>query len=195
MKKLASILIALAAIVGPSVVAQADDGGCSPNGGGCGGCCGAGDEVATELTKFKKLVGEWATADANKDGQPDVVVTYKETAGGTAIIETLMPGTPKEMVTVYTQDEKGLLLTHYCLGNQPRMRQKACEEKNVLMFEFCDGTNIKDGAPHMRSLKLTFIDETHLRQEWTMWKDGKAAETIAFEFTKQPPVAASKRVS
>ena len=75
------------------------------------------------LEKMKKLAGTWLAAD--KDGKPtdQVVSVIKVTAGGSAVHETLFPGQPHEMISVYTADGPDLIMTHYCvLGNQPRMK-------------------------------------------------------------------------
>src|SRR5687767_10130795 len=75
------------------------------------------------LEKMKKLAGTWVAAD--KDGKPtdQVVSIIKVTAGGSAVHETLFPGQPHEMISVYTADGPDLVMTHYCvLGNQPRMK-------------------------------------------------------------------------
>src|SRR5689334_14643805 len=75
------------------------------------------------LEKMKKLAGTWLAAD--KDGKPtdQVMSIIKVTAGGSAVHETLFPGQPHEMVSIYTVDGLDLIMTHYCvLGNQPRMK-------------------------------------------------------------------------
>ena len=75
------------------------------------------------LEKLKKMVGTWVAAD--KDGKPtdQVVSVFKVTAAGSAVQETLFPGQPHEMISVYHLDGSDLVMTHYCmLGNQPRMR-------------------------------------------------------------------------
>jgi len=211
MKKLLSLVIAVAAVVAPGIVVAQDCGGCEgaakgqqakqegccPGEGagkkdecGGGGCCE--EMAATGLGALDGLCGEWVGADADKDGQPDVTVTYRKTAGGTAIVETLMPGTPKEMVTVYSRDGEGFVLTHFCaVGNQVRMRGKAGANPGEMVFEFVDGTNMKPTDAHMHTLVLTVVDATHIRHVWTMWKDGKAANTITFELTKRAPTAAT----
>src|SRR5579862_542550 len=53
------------------------------------------------LEKLKKLAGTWAEAD--KDGKPTdtIVSVYKITSGGSAVHETIFPGQPMEMVSVY----------------------------------------------------------------------------------------------
>ena len=75
------------------------------------------------LEKMKKLAGTWLTAD--KDGKPtdQVASIIKVTAGGSVVHETLFPGQPQEMISVYAVDGSDLIMTHYCvLGNQPRMK-------------------------------------------------------------------------
>ena len=75
------------------------------------------------LEKMKKLVGTWLAAD--KDGKPtdQVASIIKVTAGGSIVHETLFPGQPQEMVSIYTVNGPDLIMTHYCvLGNQPTMK-------------------------------------------------------------------------
>src|SRR5262245_31283078 len=72
------------------------------------------------LEKMKKLAGTWLMSD--KDGKPtdQIASIIKVTAGGSAVLETIFPGQPHEMVSVYTVDGSDLIMTHYCvLGNQP----------------------------------------------------------------------------
>ena len=73
---------------------------------------------------FRALAGDWIAAD---DGEMykkgDLVARYAVTAAGSAVVETVFPGSPHEMVTVYYSDGPDLVLTHYCMeGNLPRMR-------------------------------------------------------------------------
>lgn len=214
MRKIVSTFVVSLCLAAAGLVATAQDkpaetkkqdGGCCEGGAkaakggeGCGegGCC-AGEEAAmASLGCLDALVGEWVTADGNKDGQPDVTVTYRKTAGGTALVETLMPGTPKEMITVYTKAKDGWMLTHYCLGNQPRMYAKADAAKpNTLTFELCaeGSTNMTISDAHMHSLVMTMTDANHIKQEWTMWKDGKAGDKIAFELTRKPATASGTK--
>ena len=60
------------------------------------------------LEKMKKLAGTWLTAD--KDGKPtdQVASVIKVTAGGSVVHETLFPGQPQEMVSIYTVEWAGL---------------------------------------------------------------------------------------
>jgi hypothetical protein len=72
------------------------------------------------LERLKKLAGTWVAAD--KDGKPtdQVVSVIKVTSAGSAVQETLFPGQPHEMVSIYYRVGADLVMTHYCaLGNQP----------------------------------------------------------------------------
>ena len=74
---------------------------------------------------MKKLVGTWVQADEEGKPTDTVVSVIKLTAGGSAIHETIFPGQPQEMISVYTVEGDDLVLTHYCAaGNQPRMAAK-----------------------------------------------------------------------
>ena len=51
-----------------------------------------------EFERMKPLVGAWeGIADMGKEGEK-VRVDYRMTAGSSALVETLSPGTPEEMV-------------------------------------------------------------------------------------------------
>src|SRR4051794_24779807 len=74
--------------------------------------------------RIKSLSGEWKVSEGSGEhGEIRGTVTYKATAGNSAVLETLFCGSEHEMVTLYFVDKYGLALTHYCmLGNRPHMR-------------------------------------------------------------------------
>jgi hypothetical protein len=127
--------------------------------------------------KLKKLAGTWVEAD--KDGKPTdkVVSVIKVTAGGSAVQETLFPGQPQEMMSVYHRDGADLIMTHYCvLGNQPRMKADPKSPPNQIHFQFAGGTNL-DAAKdmHMHEGTLTFVDDDHIEFSGVGWVGGKPA--------------------
>jgi hypothetical protein len=72
---------------------------------------------------------------------------------------------------MYHDNEGQLGFTHYCvLGNQPKMKLIESTDK-VLKFERAETS---DPEMQMHSLELSFIDESHIVQRWTMFKDGQA---------------------
>lgn len=132
------------------------------------------------LEKMKTLVGTWVAAD--KDGKPteEVVSVIRLTAGGSAIHETLFPGQPHEMVSIYTADGSDLSMTHYCmLGNQPRMKASTKSLTNKLNFEFAGGTNLDPKKDkHMHAATLTIIDADHYEVEGIGWENGAPAKEM-----------------
>lgn len=128
--------------------------------------------------KLKSLVGEWegttSTGEATR-------ISYQLVSGGSAVMETIHEKDGPGMITVYHTDGDAIMVTHYCsAGNQPRMRAVAPQgEIKSLKFSFVDVTNLsKPTAGHMKSLTLHFIDNNHLKQEWTYSDSGKDATAV-----------------
>jgi hypothetical protein len=128
-----------------------------------------------KLEKLKKLAGTWVAAD--KDGKPtdQVVSVVKLTAGGSVVHETLFPGQPREMVSIYHIDGGDLVMTHYCMrGNQPRMKADPKSPANQIHFEFAGGTNLDPAKDnHMHEGTITFVDDDHLEFHRVSWEGGK----------------------
>jgi hypothetical protein len=138
-----------------------------------------------EFERMKELAGVWeGTSNMPKEGEK-VKVEYRLSSGGSSIVETLLPGTPHEMVSVYFDNKGQLTMTHYCaLRNQPRMKLQKADAQN-LNFMFAGGTNIdskKDA--YMRSLTISFVDKNHIIEKWTLFKEGKEQETSVFELSR-----------
>ena len=129
---------------------------------------------------MKKLAGTWLAAD--KDGKPtdQVVSIIKVTAGGSAVHETLFPGQPQEMMSVYTVDGADLVMTHYCvLGNQPRLKADSRSTANQISFEFAGGSNLDPTKDkHMHSATLTIVDDDHFEVAGSGWQGGAPAKEM-----------------
>ena len=141
--------------------------------------------------KLKSLAGKWTGQssfdEGGNKGTSEVTVLYRVTAAGSAVEETLFPGTPEEMVTMYHMDGDQLVLVHYCAaGNQPHMKLKESGDPNTLAFEFTSGTNMKDTDMHMHSAKITFVDADHIKGVWSSMKDGKPAGEATFDLARSP---------
>lgn len=128
--------------------------------------------------KMKTLVGTWVKADDKGQPSEEVVSVIKLTAGGSAIQETLFPGQPMEMISMYTADGNDLVMTHYCvIGNQPRMRAVAATVGDELKFEFDGGANLNPQKDkHMHSATLKFLDDDRIELAGTAWENGKPVE-------------------
>jgi hypothetical protein len=132
------------------------------------------------------LEGTWTqVSPAPPQGQKPPALVFRPTAGGSAVMETMNPGSDHEMLNVYTEDDKGVLLTHYCLmGNQPRMRLTSIKD-GVLTFEYVDAGNLKSrDEAHMDGLVIT-VKGDQMTQDWTMFQDGKVTGHHIFELKKQ----------
>jgi hypothetical protein len=139
------------------------------------------------LERFTKLAGEWVGKGMHGDIGHETRVVYKVTSGGSAVVETIDPGSDHEMITVIHPDGDSLLLTHYCmLGNQPQMRAKPKAEENKVAFEFVKATNLKsDKDMYMRNVTFTFVDQDTLKAEWTNFNEGKEAGKAVFELKRK----------
>lgn len=140
------------------------------------------------LEHFKRLAGQWAGKEVKGPHEgKEVRASYKVTAAGSAVVETLFPGQDHEMITVIHPDGDDLVLTHYCaLGNQPQMRAPGNEPSNTIAFKFVRATNLKsDKDPHMHDVTFTFVDNDTLRADWTYFAGGKPSGTVVFEMKRQ----------
>ena len=90
-------------------------------------------------------------------------VTYRVASGGSVVEETLFPGTPHEMISMYHLVDGELVLTHYCaMANQPRMRlDRKASTPDRLVFAFDGGTNFDPAKDtHVHSGVLEWKGET-----------------------------------
>ena len=139
------------------------------------------------LDPLKQLAGDWVGKAGQGDQMMDAFVSYRVTAGGSAVMETLFPGSPHEMVTMYTVEKGAVVLTHYCaMGNQPRMRAKQGTPANELSFDFvsCPGVNPARDQ-HMHNASFKFVDADHIHGEWAAWNHGKVSDVIRFDMERK----------
>jgi hypothetical protein len=130
--------------------------------------------------KLKTLAGTWLAAD--DDGKPtdQIVSIIRVTAGGSAVHETLFPGQPQEMISIYTVDGPDLVMTHYCvLGNQPRLKADPKSPANQIRFQFAGGSNLDPTKDtHMHSATLTIVDDGHIEVAGVGWQGGAPAKEM-----------------
>lgn len=132
------------------------------------------------LDRFKALAGDWAADGLDGNSDPKARLRYEVSAGGNAVVETIFPGSPHEMRTVYFRDGDDVVLTHYCAsGNHPRMRASA-EADGRVVFAFDGASNFDPAtAGHMHDAAFEFVGPDELKTRWNFWKDGKASGTVA----------------
>jgi len=156
----------------------------------CGAVALADDKAQSpaqaNFERLKKLVGTWVEAD--KDGKPTdkVVSVVKLTAGGSAVSETLFPGTDQEMLSVYHLDGKDLVMTHYCmLGNAPDMRVAKSDDKTIALETVAGNGIDPKTTPHMHGVVYELVDKDHLRATWTSANvEEKQGKTPVFEYAR-----------
>jgi hypothetical protein len=94
--------------------------------------------------------------------------------------ETLFPGQPHEMVSIYTVDGPDLVMTHYCvLGNQPRMKADPKSAPGQICFRFAGGSNLDPKKDkHMHAATLTIVDDGHIEIAGVGWEGGTPAKEM-----------------
>ncbi len=142
---------------------------------------------AERFAALKKLAGDWV--QLGKDGKPTdkLVSSIRVTSGGSAVQETLFPGSDHEMVTMYHLDGDDLILTHYCmLGNQPRLRAEPGTNVNKIAFKFVSSTNLKSKDDHhMNQATITIQGKDRFKAEWVSCKEGKACHNVTLELVRK----------
>lgn len=130
--------------------------------------------------RLKALEGEWR--GTNNKGAP-VTLSYEPVSGGTAVLEReRMTGHP-DMLTLFHVDGERLVLTHYCVGNQPRMVARPDGiDGGRMEFDVVDVTGLESPEEgHMRRAVFELPDDDHLRSAWTWRQDGEDAFTVVVE--------------
>lgn len=142
------------------------------------------------LEKMKTLAGTWKgkSSGNKKNGDKHMdnfTVNYKVTSGGSAVVETTFPGTPREMVSIYSDVKGKLSMTHYCmLRNQPKMTLKK-SSKNQIVLSYNGGQNINPKKEmHMSGLTLDIKSKDKIVQNWSMNIPGKKPGVNAMVLTR-----------
>lgn len=148
---------------------------------------GAASPADPRWERIKSLAGIWEGKAGFGEPTEQANVTYRLTAGGTVLVETLFGGTEHEMMTMYHMDGADLILTHYCaMGNQPRMRCVSPKGDSTLKFEFLDATGLptSQGA-HMHAAWIAFDSPDRIRAGWTLYDGGKATGEARFDMARK----------
>ena len=136
---------------------------------------------------FKKLLslaGDWEGKDAH--GMLSRT-SFQILASRTAVMETLSPSGMESMVTLYSLDQDGIALVHYCpTNNQPRMRVvPQSGDPQELSFDYQGAGNLKSpSAGHQHHLVIRFEDADHITETW-MWREDGKDTPMVFHFTRK----------
>ncbi len=136
--------------------------------------------------QIKKLAGNWQlTMDMGK-GPQTFQANYKVTSGGSVVVETMMVGTPMEMINVYHDDsKKNLQMIHYCGShNQPKM-VLVDVKGNELNFDLASDADIDVAHQgHMHALALKFNGPDDITETWTDYENGQAKKTVEISYKR-----------
>jgi hypothetical protein len=167
-----SLLLILAACAATPVETPAESVAAAPS-----------ELTLAQFGQLRGLQGDWYMIGADGAAEGDVLLSYRVSSGGSAVIETTFPGQEHEMTTVYTLDGRALVLTHYCaIGNAPHM--VAVEEGDASEVHFaCEsvGNAGSHDDLHMHDAVFRFQGDGRLRSVWTLWGGGKLGGSEEFE--------------
>jgi hypothetical protein len=142
-------------------------------------------KASVELDLIKSFAGTWEGTVDHGNGPEPVTIHYKITSGGSAVEETIFPGTPMEMITLYYDKGDKLGLTHYCMmQNRPEMKLSSSSENKIhLEFDPACGIDPKSEA-HMNSLTIIVHGKNSMTHEWTFFENGEAQEISPFKLKR-----------
>jgi putative NIF3 family GTP cyclohydrolase 1 type 2 len=135
-------------------------------------------DAQKSFNQLKTLTGSWE--GKNSQGE-HLIVTFEDTAGGSALLSEIHGHGPENMVSMFHLDGPNrLMLTHYCgAGNQPRMTATTSPDGKTVTFDFLDATNLSaPDAGHMQRLVVTMVDANHHTEDWTFNEHGKEMKEL-----------------
>lgn len=136
------------------------------------------------LDDVKALLGDWYQAGADGEATGTLAATLRVTAGGSAVVETLFPGTDHEMLSVYHMDGGDLVMTHYCvLGNAPSYRARRTDDG--LHWQCTGVANLHaHGGTHMHEGFSDRLGPNRIRAKWLQTTDGEVSAEVAMELVR-----------
>lgn len=144
------------------------------------------DNSSAELNRIKSLAGRWTTTTSMFGKKNQRMYTeYEVTAGGSAVLERIFPGTPQEMISVYYDDKHGkLAMTHYCImRNRPTLKlAKSTEDTLTMDVTKVEGVKSKKD-PSMGAVTIRFKDKNHIEQTCSSNDKGKE-KPMTMEYTR-----------
>jgi len=163
------------------------------------------DDARPLYNWMKGLEGEWVLSPADKQegkatkhpvvaplaGTDTTGMSFELIGKQSTVQENLLPGTNKEMVTMYHCQDVScsqVKATHYCVKqNQPEMLADLSSSGNSLVYN-CDMStglcNSKQDHVHKITHELS-PDGKHLATTYTSWKDGKYLKDSVYHFDRK----------
>ena len=167
----------------------------------------ASSDALNNYNTLAKLNGNWALSSADTQeggatkkgpaaklvGTDKTAISFKVVGKGSAVQENLLPGTGKEMVTMYHCNNfkncSQVLATHYCAKqNQPELILDAENSNDQTIVMTCDMNtslcNSTEEHVHMIRHKLS-QDNNHLETTYTIYKDGNYLKDSTYRFERK----------
>ncbi|MCA9399384.1 MAG: hypothetical protein KC618_06520 [Candidatus Omnitrophica bacterium] len=142
-------------------------------------------EGSVEFQKIKSLAGEWRGKHTMGDQEIEVSATYAVTSNGSAVVETLNPGTADEMVSIYSDVKGKLSMTHYCaLANAPKLDLKASDDHSITLDFAADNAIDPTAEQHMHGLMITFLEGDKIEHNWSYYSDGQQAGSTVITLSR-----------
>lgn len=120
-------------------------------------------------------------------------MSFKVVGKGSAVQENLLPGTGKEMVSMYHCDDfnncSQVQAKHYCAKqNQPELLLDAERSDDNLIVMTCDMDTAlcKSGEGHVHAIKHEISrNNTHLKTTYTVFNNGKYEKDSIYHFDRK----------
>lgn len=124
-------------------------------------------------------------------GTNRVAMSFKVIGKGSTVQENLLPGTKKEMATMYHCDKFGkcgeVLATHYCAKrNQPKMvAAPGLSYNSVTLNCDMDSPICQSNAGHVHKISHKLSNNgSHLKTTYTIFKNGKYKKDSIYHFDR-----------
>jgi len=166
--------------------------------------------ATTVLDHYKTLTllgGDWMLSPADKQqggatrkgpaaelvGTDKTAISFKVIGKGSTVQENLLPGTGKEMATLYHCNDfnncSQVQAKHYCAKqNQPELKLDAVNTTSGVIVMVCDmNTSLcssAEGHVHMIKHELS-QDNNHLKTTYTIYNGGKFEKDSIYHFDRK----------
>lgn len=144
-------------------------------------------DAKSTFERLKALAGTWR-GTAMEDGKSqELTVIYRVASGGSVVMETVGPGLPQEMISMYHLEGDELVLVHYCaIGNQPKLKlDRTTSTSQTLRFDYLAGTNlVPEKDAHIHSAVFHLNADGSLDEDWGFWQGGKIAGVNRFSLKR-----------
>jgi len=163
------------------------------------------DNAGPQYQSMTNLQGDWILSAAEQQegkatqhklveplvGSGTTAMSFKLIGKGSTVQENLLPGTGKEMVTMYHCNDlecSQLKATHYCVKqNQPEMLVDLSSSNTVLVYNCDMSTELcqsKQNHVHKITHELS-NDGDHLKTTYTSYNDGRFLKDSIYHFERK----------